>query len=167
LDNYICISIDEEWTSEKKIKIGKSLQKFFLSNRKESYLSKTFQLTICDKLWCTANENGRNRPSCHDNWTHKGQYAHWAGECNSVLAKETSENIITCLIVCHRVWKMCSLTRTQTRNPGITVPWLYGLSYPTAYTSSPLNSEQFWTVTYSLAILKFVLDFLRVTEHVN
>jgi hypothetical protein len=35
--------------------------------------------------------------------------------------------------------------------------------YPAAYTSCILKSEQFWTVTYSPAILKFV-QFQRVTE---
>jgi hypothetical protein len=33
------------------------------------------------------------------------------------------------------------------RDPRNTVLWLYRLSYAAAYTPSPLNSEQFWTVT--------------------
>jgi hypothetical protein len=49
---------------------------------------------------------------------------------------------------CHRERKMCSLIGTQTRDSRNMVPRLYWLSYPAAYTSSPLYSEQFWTVTY-------------------
>jgi hypothetical protein len=54
---------------------------------------------------------------------------------------------------------MCSLTGTQTQDPWNTVPWLYRLSQPATYTSSPLNSKQFWIMTYSPAILEFVLEF--------
>jgi hypothetical protein len=37
-------------------------------------------------------------------------------------------------------------------DPRNTVPRLYLLSYPAAYTSSPLKSEQFWTVTWSFFV---------------
>jgi hypothetical protein len=56
------------------------------------------------------------------------------------------------LYKCHRVRKMCSLTRNWTRDPLNNVPRLYPLSYPTAYTSSPLNSELFWTVTQTFKL---------------
>jgi hypothetical protein len=69
------------------------------------------------------------------------------------------------LLICHRVRKMCSLTETGTLDPQNTEPWLYRLSYLAAYTLSPLNCEQFWTVAYSLALLKFVLKFLMGTEN--
>jgi hypothetical protein len=46
-----------------------------------------------------------------------------------------------------RVRNMCSLSETQTQDPRNTVPRLYWPSSPAVYTSSPLNSEQFWTVT--------------------
>jgi hypothetical protein len=39
--------------------------------------------------------------------------------------------------------KMCSLTGNLTKDPQNTVPRLYLLSYPAAYISSPIKSEQF------------------------
>jgi hypothetical protein len=52
---------------------------------------------------------------------------------------------------------MCNMTETRTRDPRITVPRLYQQSYPDAYTSSSLISEQFCIMTYSPAIFKFAL----------
>lgn len=54
---------------------------------------------------------------------------------------------------------MCSLPGIRSQDLLLTILLPYRLSYPAAYTSSPLNSEHFWTVTYSPAILKFILEF--------
>jgi hypothetical protein len=61
------------------------------------------------------------------------------------------------LYVCHRVRKMCSLTGIRSRDPRNTELSSY---------TSPLNSEQFGTVTCypSTCILKCNLEFLRITE---
>lgn len=66
--------------------------------------------------------------------------------------------------ICHRWRKMCSLARTRTWDPQNTVLRLYRLSCLASYTLSPLNSEEFWTMTYSPTILKFVLKFHRLAE---
>jgi hypothetical protein len=61
---------------------------------------------------------------------------------------------------------MCILPGIQTQDPQNTVPWrLYQLSNPAHYKISPLNSEKYWTMTYCLTILKFVLEFLMGTEN--
>jgi hypothetical protein len=56
---------------------------------------------------------------------------------------------------CHWVRKICSLTGTRTLNPQNTVSRLYRLSYPAAYTISPLIREQFWTMT---SVRKLISD---------
>jgi hypothetical protein len=61
---------------------------------------------------------------------------------------------------CHRVSKMCSLTGTRNRILG-----LFRLSYPAAYTSSPLNSEQFWTVTNTYKIKRCNVLKLQHDKH--